>query len=143
MPFYFVETTVAEQRELLCRLTERFYTEKHKVQILVDSTPDAQLLDGLLWAFSQGSFIPHAIWNPESELPVEPVLISIGERQFAGFDVVLCDSSASLEFMAKFETAVHFILRDDDGRRQESRLLWQKARGSGLNPVHVPYGQQI
>lgn len=143
MKIYFVETTVSEQRGLLCRLAERFYTEKHKVQVLVDSTPDAQLLDNLLWTFSQGSFIPHAVCGPESEISSEPVVITIGERELAGFDTLLCDSPAGLNFMSRFDTAVHFILRDDESRRQQSRLLWQEARTAGFGPVHVPYGKHI
>ena len=48
MSLYFVETTAAEQRELLCRWTERFYGQKRKVQIVVDSTPAAQFIDQLV-----------------------------------------------------------------------------------------------
>ncbi len=139
---YFVETTVAEQRELLCRWTERFYMEKKRVRILVDSMAAAQFIDQLLWTFSQSSFIPHTIFNPGVTTSAEPVLITPGDFQAAGFEAVICDCQADVEFMSRFETAVHFILRDDPERRQQSRILWQKARESGLNPVHVPYGGQ-
>ncbi|MGA2400566.1 MAG: DNA polymerase III subunit chi [Syntrophobacteraceae bacterium] len=140
MSIYFVETSVAEQRELLCRWTERFYMEKKRVRIVVDSMHAAQFIDQLLWTFSQASFIPHLIYNPGGTLPAEPVLITPGEIQLAGFEVVICDCPADLGFMITFEAAVHFILRDDTERRQQSRILWQRARDSGINPVHVPYG---
>src|SRR5208283_5162845 len=130
MTIYFVETTLAEQRELVCRWTERFYMEKKRVQIVVDSTASAQLMDQLLWRFSQSSFITHMIFNP-------------GEFQVAGFGALVCEGPADLEFMTRFETAVHFILRDDTQRLQQSRILWQRARDSGTNPVHVPYGRQV
>ncbi len=143
MNLYFVETTVAEQRETLCRWTERFYDEKRKVQIIVDSTQAAQFIDQMLWSFSQGSFIPHLIFSPATgSHPMESVLLVIGEHRIAGFDTVLCDAFASLEFMQQFETVVHFILRDDQEKCQESRVLWQKVRDLGLQPVHVPYGRQ-
>ena len=142
MSIYFVETTVAEQNELLCRWTERFYMEKKLVQVMVDSMAAAQFIDQLLWTFSQASFIPHVIFSQGNALPAEPVLITAGEFQAAGFEAVICDCPADLEFMSRFETAVHFILRDDAERRQQSRNLWQKARDSGINPVHVPYGRQ-
>ncbi len=142
MTIYFAETTVAEQRVLLCRWTERFFMEKKRVQILVDSTLEAQSIDQLLWTFSQGSFIPHMIFNPGGTAPAEPVLITTEESRVAGFEAVICDRPADLEFMSKFETAVHFILRDDDERRRQSRILWQRARDSGADPVHVPYGRQ-
>lgn len=140
MSIYFAETTVAEQRELLCHWTERFYMEKKRVRILVDSLAGAQFIDQLLWTFSQSSFIPHAIFSPGQTLPAEPVLITPGEFETAGFDVLVCDCPGDLEFMSRFETAVHFILKDDPERTQQSRILWQRARERRLNPVHVPYG---
>ena len=142
MSIYFVETTAAEQREFLCRWTERFYMEDRRVRIVVDSMQAAQLIDQLLWTFSQASFIPHMISSPGSTPPAEPVLITTEEFQGAGFETVICDCPADLEFMSRFETSVHFIVRDDTERRQQSRILWQKARDSGFNPVHVPYGPQ-
>jgi DNA polymerase-3 subunit chi len=142
MSIYFVETAVSEQRELLCRWTERFYMENKRVLIVVDSTQAAQLIDQLLWTFSQASFIPHMIFSQGNALPAEPVLITVGEFQAAGVEAVICDCPVDLEFMSSFETAVHFILRDDTERRQQSRNLWQKARDSGINPVHVPYERQ-
>jgi DNA polymerase III subunit chi len=142
MSIYFAETTVAEQSALVCRWTERFYMEKKRVQIVVDSTAEAQLIDQLLWTFSQPSFIPHMIFNSGGEAPAEPVVITAAEFQVAGFAALVCGRSVDLEFMTRFETAVHFILRDDTERVQQSRILWQRARDSGTNPVHVPYGQQ-
>ncbi|MGO8944739.1 MAG: DNA polymerase III subunit chi [Syntrophobacteraceae bacterium] len=142
MSIYFAETTVAEQSELICRWTERFYIEKKRVQIVVDSTAAAQLIDQLLWTFSQASFIPHKIFSPGGAPAAEPVLITAAQFQVVGFGALVCGRPADLEFMARFETAVHFILRDDTERLQQSRTLWQIARDSGINPVHVPYGRQ-
>ncbi len=133
---------MAEQSELLCRWTERFYMEKKRVQIVVDSTAAAQLIDQLLWTFSQASFIPHIIFSPGGAPPAEPVLITASEFQVVGFGALVCGRPADLAFMTRFETAVHFILRDDTERLQQSRTLWQSARDSGINPVHVPYGRQ-
>ena len=141
MTIYFAETTVAGQRELLCRWTERFYTEKRRVRIRVDSMVAAQFIDQLLWTFSQSSFIPHLIFSPGGMPPEVPVVITPGEFQLEGFDALVCDWPADLEFMSGFDVSVHFILRDDSQRRQQSRVLWQKARDLGLGPVHVPYGE--
>ncbi len=142
MSIYFVETTVAEQRKVLCGWTERFYLEKKRVRIVVDSMAAAQFIDQLLWSFSQSSFIPHAISSPGAEAPPdEPVLITPGEFQLTGFNAVICDYPADIEFMSGFDSAVHFILRDDTERKQQSRVLWQKARDLGLSPIHVPYGE--
>ena len=114
--------------------------ENRRVQIVVDSMAAAQLIDQLLWTFSQSSFIPHVILSFGAPPPAEPVVITPGAFQVAGFDVVVCDCQSDIEFMGRFNEAVHFILRDDSERRQQSRVLWQRARDLGINPVHVPYG---
>ncbi len=143
MSIYFAETTVAEQSELVCRWTERFYMEKQHVQIVVDSMAVAQLIDQLLWTFSQASFIPHMIFSLGGTPPAEPVVITPGEFQVAGFGALVCERPAGFEFMTGFKTAVHFILRDDSQRLLQSRILWQRARDSGTKPVHVPYGRPV
>lgn len=139
---YFVETATAEQKDLLCRWTERFFSERKRVRIVVDSMAAGQLIDQLLWTFSQSSFIPHALFMPGAEQPQEPVVITPGEFGAEGFDAVVCDSQADLEFMSLFESAVHFILNDDPERKQQSRALWLRARDSGLTPIHVPSGRK-
>ncbi|MFP5213574.1 MAG: DNA polymerase III subunit chi [Acidobacteriota bacterium] len=138
---YFVETKANEQRRLLCRWVERFYEEKKRVQIMADSTMAAQHLDQLLWTYSPGSFIPHRIAGPSEggSTMVEPVVISIGERVLAGYEALICDGPASLDFLLSFSVSVHFIIQDDHDRLLESRLMWKAAREQGIQPNHVPY----
>ncbi len=136
---YFVETTAGEQKDLLCRWSERLYSEGMRVRIVVDSPAAARLIDQLLWTFSQAGFIPHVILSPGAPQPEEPVVITAGRFPTEGFHAVVCDCPADLEFMSLFQTAVHFIISDDPELKQQSRLLWQRARDSGLSPVHVPY----
>jgi len=137
---YFVETHANEQRQTLCRWVERFHEEGKKVQIVVDSTMAAQHLDQLLWTYSEGSFIPHRIFQVKaSDSLIEPVVITIGEVRLEGFDVLVCDAQVHLDFMKQYPVAIHFILRDDEDRKQESRLMWQSARDQGVQLHHVPY----
>ncbi len=137
---YFVQTTAAEQKEFLCRWVDRFFSERKRVRILVDSMAAAQLIDRLLWTFSQQSFIPHAIFNPQAaEQSDEPVMITPGRFRAAPFDALVCDCETEPEYMSQFDTAVHFILDDEVERKNQSRLLWRKARDLGLDTIHVPY----
>lgn len=136
---YFVETDARDQRICLCRWVERFYEEGKRVRIVVDSTMAAQNLDSMLWSFSDLSFIPHRIWGPDWEdSRAEPVVITVGEAALEGFDVLVCDGAVELELMECHPVAVHFILRDDQERKQASRLLWQRAKERGFLAHHVP-----
>jgi len=135
----FVETRASEQRNLLCRWVERFYEDGKRAQVAADSTMAAQVLDQLLWTFSQPSFIPHRIFTTRDVLPaVEPVVITVGETPLEDFDVLVCDGPVHLELMAHYPMVVHFVLVDDPEKKQESRMLWQTARDRGFRLRHVP-----
>lgn len=137
---YFVETRANEQRQALCQWVERFYEEGKRIQIVADSSVAAQYLDKLLWSFSEGSFIPHRMLDPKSSDSVsEPVVITVGEVQLEDFEVLVCDAPVHVDFMKRYALAVHFVLRDDEDRKQESRLMWQSARDQGVQLHHVPY----
>ena len=135
---YFVETKAEGQRIVLCRWVERFYGGGGKVQVVVDSTQAAQYIDQLLWTFSEASFIPHRIVGPGGRGdPVEPVVITVGEARMEGFDRLVCDGRVQLDFMLLFPVAVHFVVTDEPERKQDSRLIWQKARDLGVRLQHV------
>lgn len=139
MTVYFVETSASEQGELLCRWAEKLSVQG-RTQVVVESTQAAQFIDQLMWTFSQSSFIPHSILGTDpSSVEFDTVVIVIGEKRLEGFNTVICDMSVDFDFLAGFETAVHFILRDDEERKRESRQMWRKTRDAGLHAVHVPY----
>lgn len=141
---YFVEMRAAEQRNVLCRWVEHYYETGTRAQVMADSTVTAQHLDQLLWSFSQPSFIPHRVLGAwDGKEPREPVIISVGEIFVPGFPVLLCDAPAGLEFMARYELAVHFVTVEDEDQRQRSRDLWQAAKTRGIDLKHVPFAKQM
>lgn len=140
---YFVETVAADQRKLLCNVVEHFYEAGRKVLVVADSTLSAQHVDQLLWTFSDLSFIPHRVYDPGRSGELEPVVITIGEKTLEGFDTVICDAECGLDFMTSFKTAVHFVIRDDEDRRRQSRRVWQEARDRSLQVCHLPYSPRM
>lgn len=138
---YFVETPSEKQRFLLCRWVDRFHEAGRKVQVLVDSTLAAQHLDQMLWTFAQESFIPHRVLTSKGSVDfMEPVVITVGEIVVQGFHALVCDGPTPLDLAARYPEVVHFVLRDDPEKKQESRLLWQAAKDRGMKLRHVPYG---
>ncbi len=75
--FYILATNSNESwLRLACRITEKAVQEKLQVYLHSENEADATRLDGLLWTFSQGSFIPHRLVGRNPEPPLEePVLI--------------------------------------------------------------------
>ena len=136
MSIYFVETAVAEQRELLCRWAERFFMENKRVQIVVDSTQAAQLIDQLLWTFSQSSFIPHVIFSRGNALPAEPVLITVGEFEAAGFEAVICDCPVDLRIYEQVRNRCAF--HPERRCRTKAAKPQPVAEGPRLRDQHGP-----
>ena len=61
---------------LACRITEKAIKRKLDVYMHSENEADASTLDGMLWTFSQGSFIPHRLIGRDLNSPCEePVLI--------------------------------------------------------------------
>lgn len=140
----FVETKAAEQRSLLCRWVEHFHDAGKKVQVLTDSGLAAQHLDQMLWTFSQSSFIPHRVLSGQDTSDVrEPVVITVGEVHVPGCEVLICDGSARLDFMLLYPVVIHFIILEDQDRRGESRLLWQRGKDRGVELRHVAYAANL
>lgn len=76
--FYVLDTADAEQRlKMVCRLANKVQRLGHRILVLTESEPDSRKLDTMMWTWSQSSFLPHAVFDPQdpySEL--HPVLIS-------------------------------------------------------------------
>lgn len=140
---YFIETPSDEKEGLICRWVEYFYEKGRRIHIVTETSLRAEHLDHLLWIFSQASFIPHRIATGRLEdSPPEPVIISVGEMEARGFSVLICDGALSPEAMRRYEDVLHFVVLDNEERRQESRLLWQKIRGMGGQTHHIAYAQK-
>jgi DNA polymerase-3 subunit chi len=137
---YFIETKAVEQRQLLCRLVYFLYEEGRRVQVVTDSTLAAQHLDQMIWSFSQESFIPHRILTPNTaDSIIEPVIITVGEKELKDWEILIGDGDMSLQFMKHYPIGFHFIIKDDEERIQASRLLWQAAKGEGFQLHHISY----
>jgi hypothetical protein len=67
------------------------------------------------------------------------VVITVGEKRLEGFKVLIHDGATNLDFSAGYPVCIHFVLRDDPERLQDSRLLWQRARERGFRTHHIPY----
>ena len=60
--FYILADSAQRSRALfVCRLAEKAYRMKHPIYIHTESEQQSALMDDLLWTFSQGSFLPHAL----------------------------------------------------------------------------------
>jgi len=141
--FYFIETEKNELHDLICHIVEYFYREGIKVQIVASSHEIATQLDKKLWSFSQKSFVPHKLVEPDGvEDILEQVVITVDEYKLDDYRVLIYDGMVNLEFIKNYLCVIHFVVMDDMDRRSESRSLMRNVK-KNVEQIehiqHIPY----
>lgn len=129
--FYVLKTEDAQGlRVMACRLIEKIYKQGYTVFVCLDSEEDVQHLDGLLWTFRQGSFVPHALCSDADEWT--PVLLgSLQVKERPAREVMVNLSSAIPENVEQF-SRIADLVNQAPKIRAEGRLRYRAYRDQGL-----------
>ena len=70
--FYLLETAVSQGKlKLACRLTNKLHNMRKRILMVCKDKQQMENLDGLLWRFSDTSFIPHKIIDDQTAMDCE------------------------------------------------------------------------
>lgn len=123
-----------------CRIADKAVQRDRHVFICPASPSEAKKLDDLLWTFSQGSFVPHALVSETSDAaPVEPVQIGdgagpLGER----WDLLINLSSEVPDFFSRFTEVAEVVDAQAERRNLgRERYRFYRDRGYPLNTHQV------
>lgn len=136
--FYILPDSATSSRPLLaCRLADKAYRLGHRIYIHTESQEQAAYMDDLLWTFSQGSFLPHALVEATGEPP--PVLIGHDAAPLAGTDVLINLADSVPSFVSRFERVAE-IVDQSDAQKQVARERYRfyRDRGYALQSHNVP-----
>ena len=119
-----------------CRLAEKAYKLRNRIHAHASDAGMAQALDVLLWTFRQGSFVPHEMLKPVSQLS-SPVTIG-----FAGIPAPAEPPPADLLINLALEVPVFFgryvriaeIVDSSPASREAGRARHRFYRDQGLEP---------
>ncbi len=143
--FYILATQSEDSwLRLACRITEKAIQQNLNVYLHSENAADATRLDGLLWTFSQGSFIPHRLVGPGSDDPAEESVL-IGRNDLAAeipadtpvtqsWDLMINLTTQVPEFFSRYARVAEVI--DADPVRRENgreRFRYYRDRGYELN----------
>jgi DNA polymerase III subunit chi len=139
--FYILDSDSEDARlTLACKIVDKATQLDHHVFIHSTSDDEAQKLDGLLWTFSQGSFIPHRVVRGEiANPPLEPVLIGVNQPPGPGrWDVLINLAPDVPEFFSRYERVAE-VVDANAVRREQSRDRYRfyRDRGYKLNSHQV------
>ena len=81
--FYLLETAVSEGKlKLACRLTNKLHNMRKRVLMVCEDKQQMKNLDGLLWRFSDTSFIPHQIFDGQTVMDCEQYIVHLTLSKF-------------------------------------------------------------
>ncbi len=92
----------------VCRLAHKAFHLQHQIYILAASPEEAAHLDKLLWTFSAGSFVPHALLTEERRYEV-PVLIGEQDPPEHCRDVLISLTAAVPICFERFQRVVDVV----------------------------------
>ncbi|MEQ8800377.1 MAG: DNA polymerase III subunit chi [Salinisphaeraceae bacterium] len=109
--FYIVEAEGADAgMRTACRLAEKAHDQGHRVYLHVADAAAAQTLDGLLWTFRQGSFVPHLVATARGEQDPTPVVIGHDAEPPGDFDDVLISLTDEVPaFFSRFARSLEIV----------------------------------
>ena len=121
-----------------CRLAEKVWRLGHRVYLLTVDQPAANELDDLLWTFSQGSFVPHALCKQEADTDNHPVLIGHAEPPAALSDVLISLVPDVPAWFSRFTRVVEMVgASEDDKVRARERFRFYRERGYPLETHNI------
>ena len=136
--FYVLqEESPGGQFKLACRIVEKAYRLGHRVYVRTDNEDDTNVLDDLLWTFSQNSFVPHQL-STESNLLESTVVIGEHPPSAEGTDVVISVADDPvLDFTAYLRVVDIVGFEDDEKASGRGRFRYYRERGVEPNTHQI------
>lgn len=112
----------------LAMLVEALYKQHRRVVVWIADEGRLQIMDDYLWTFRRLSFVPHAVWSPETGDMEEPVALVNRPVNPNRAEVLLVgDELPPPEWAATFEEIHDLIPSGEAGEeRREFWARWQE-----------------
>ena len=126
--FYILSERHSSER-FLCQLTSKIWQQGHKVYIHTNHQEQAQQLNERLWTFSDISFLPHALSEPDGN-PDTPITIGWNDAVSEDQDVLINLNKIVPGFAEGFSRIVE-IVASDEATKQNARTHFREYRQRG------------
>ena len=123
--FYQLLKTPLEKA--LPKLIEKIYESGFRALIVCDSSERIQMLNSLLWTFSQSAFIPHGY---EGNPTQHPIWLSTDLANANSANLLVVTNGSYLE-NTDYEKILDIFDGNDEESLKESRLRYQKYKEQG------------
>lgn len=132
--FYVLpENGSGKPEQVTCRITEKAYSQGHRIFIHTGDRDQARQLDDLLWTYKQDSFLPHALCDDELANS-SPIQIGYGSEPSGHCDVLINLSGEVPGFFSRFERVAELVAGDQNARdKSRESFRFYKDRGYPLH----------
>jgi len=126
--FYHLLATPLERA--LPQLLERAYAGGHRVVVMAGSPERVAYLDGLLWTYSEASFLPHGSQH-DTDAPRQPIFLTAeDENPNQATMLVLVDGAESAS-VGGFARCCDMFDGNDPEAVEGARRRWSAAKAAG------------
>jgi len=131
--FYVLKNQSPNGRyKLACRIAEKAYLSEHKIYLRTNNSEESQLLDDLLWTFSQSSFVPHDL-NGSSDSRPSPVLIGIEPPKNEPIDILISVADKPIVDFSSYARIAE-VVGFDKNEKELGRTRFRYYRDHGCEP---------
>jgi len=134
--FYHLRATALER--VLPRLLERALADGHRVVVLAGSTERVTHLDGLLWTYSEASFLPHGTTR-DGNAARHPICLTDRDENPNGATMLVLLDGARSDRMGEFMRCCDLFDGNDQAAVDAARQRWSAANSAGHS---LTYWQQ-
>ena len=127
---------MADKYHYACRIANKAHDRGLKVYLQTDGPQQSNLLDKLLWTFSQGSFVPHSVCDAPGQADDAeryPVQIGHGNAPPDCADLLISLCRAVPADYARFNRIAELII-DQAADKASGRERFNFYRGQGIHP---------
>ena len=116
--FYLISNRVSNAKlKLASRLCSKLFKLNKSTLVYTSDANESQLLDDLMWQYSDTSFVPHEIIQPDSnQLELSLVHISHTTQLPKKYDVLINLSGQIPDHHDQFERVAELVANDDQDK---------------------------
>ncbi len=126
----FYHLTVTPLERALPKLLERTMQAGRRAVVLAASEERVQALNGMLWTYEDGSWLPHGSAR-DGEAAEQPIWLTATEERPNGADYLFLTDGAASAALSDWERVFDLFDGRDDAAVTAARIRWKLARDAG------------
>ncbi len=133
--FYHLQSQTLET--VLPKLLEKAYETKKSIVVRIGNEERVEFLNGLLWTYSDQSFLPHGS-KKDDNAELQPIWLtsSTDNPNMASFLFLVDGASASVEEVAQFERVFNVFDGNVQNALLQARSFWKELKSEGINCLY-------